>query len=169
MGTTTGAHASDATVQAEAETVIVDAFAADQQLALEHRPPRLPVGEGAWVEVDARGDDPPVFVEAYARQGTLKGAQLKKVAQDILKLALLRRRAEHAQARAVIVFASAEAEASVTGWLRQAAHTFDVDLCVVDIPEQIRQRILAAQERQKMTNVELPASDVADDLTLQHH
>lgn len=69
----------------------------------------------------------------------------------------------------MIVYASAEAEASATGWLRQAAHTFDVDLCVVDTPEQIQQRILAAQERQKTTNVEMPASDVADDLNPAAH
>jgi hypothetical protein len=117
-----------------------------------------------WVEVDARCEDPPVFVEAYARQGRLKGAQLKKVAQDVLKLALLRRNSAHREARAVIVFASAEAERSITGWLRQAAATFDVELCVVDIPDKDRQQILAAQERQKMTNIELSASELADDL-----
>lgn len=166
MGTTAGAHASDSTVQAEAEAVIIDAFAADQQVVLERRPSRLPVGEGVWVEVDARSEDPPVFVEAYARQGRLKGAQLKKVAQDILKLALLRRQSAHAEARAVVVFASVEAERSVTGWLRQAAATFEVELCVVDIPEQDRQRILAAQERQKMTNLEMSASDLAEDLAV---
>jgi hypothetical protein len=144
--------------------VIVDAFAADQRLVLEHLPSRLSVGEGVGVEVDARCEDPPVFVEAYARQGRLKGAQLKKMAQDILKLALLRRQSAHADARAVVVFASAEAERSVTGWLRQAAATFDVELCVVDIPKEDRQQILAARERQKMTNIELPASELAGDL-----
>jgi hypothetical protein len=35
------------------------------------------------VAVDARSPDNSVFVEAYARQSSLKGAQLKKIGQDI--------------------------------------------------------------------------------------
>jgi hypothetical protein len=76
-------------VQRQAEVDIVTALAADQSLKLNSKPGRVTLRGGVWVEVDARSDNGSVFVEAYARQGELKGAQLKKIGQDILKLALL--------------------------------------------------------------------------------
>lgn len=105
------------------------------------------------IEVDARSEDGHLFVEAYARQGALRGAQLKKIGQDILKLALLRHQAAHARARFVIVFASSEARDSVRGWLRYAAEQFGVELRVVALPDGMREQILAAQQRQVMVNL----------------
>jgi len=119
---------------------------------------------GVWVEVDARSEDGTVFVEAYARQGNLKGAQLKKIGQDILKLALLKREVSHVNARAIIAFASQEACDSVRGWLRRAAEAFDVEFCVVSITAQLQEQILLAQGRQLMVNVEAMVADVAEDL-----
>lgn len=111
------------------------------------------------IELDAISFDGTVVVEAYARQGALKGAQLKKVAQDVLKLALLERAGGHVQRR-VIVFASVEAEQSVGGWVRLAADHFGVEFLVVEIPEALRGLILSAQGRQVMVNVDLVAADI---------
>jgi hypothetical protein len=80
-------HLSDSAVQREAEAMIVDGLGA--QLGVGLLPGgRLQVGGGAHVQVDARSENGGVLVEAHARQGALKGAQLKKVGQDILKFAL---------------------------------------------------------------------------------
>jgi hypothetical protein len=76
--------------------------------------------------VDAATADRSTVVEAYARQGKLKGAQLKKIAQDILKLALLKRQPGHERTETIIAFASQEAHDSISGWLQEAAAEFGV-------------------------------------------
>lgn len=130
------------------------------------RPKTLPTPGGSFVQLDACSEDNGVLVEAYARQGRLKGAQIKKISQDILKLALLRRDDARSSSRAIIVFASEEAEASITGWVRSAAREFGVELLVVDIPEDVRNEIRAAQARQVMVNVPVAADEVAEDISL---
>lgn len=115
---------------------------------------------GVRIEVDAATRDASVVVEAYARQGRLKSAQLKKIAQDILKLALLKREPGRQSTAAIIVFASQEARDSVSGWVGQAADSFDVTLKVVDIPENLREQIRLAQSRQVMVNLDQVADDV---------
>lgn len=157
-------HSSDSAVQRQAEVDIVTALAADQGLKLSSKPRRVTLRGDVWVEVDARSDDGSVFVEAYARQGELKGAQLKKIGQDILKLALLKREADHRGARAIIAFASQEACDSVRGWLRRAAEEFGVEFHVVAIGADLRERILAAQRRQVMVNVQSSLADVVEDV-----
>lgn len=103
-------------------------------------------------------------MEAYARQGSLKGAQLKKIGQDILKLALLQLEATFAGTRAIIAFASDEARDSVRGWLRRAADAFGVELLVVPISKDLRNEILSAQSRQTMVNIDATLADIAEDV-----
>lgn len=55
------------------------------------------------VPVDAASSDNRVLAEIFARQGTLKGGQQKKVAIDTLKLITVR--AEHPDTRLVLCFA----------------------------------------------------------------
>jgi hypothetical protein len=154
---------SDSTIQKKAEKEIVEAaaLALGVPLVRDREVTKISVGENAHVEVDAISPDGAVVVEAYARQGTLKGAQLKKIAQDVLKLSLLERSGAHVDRR-VIVFASAEAEQSVRGWVRLAAEHFGVEFLVVKISQDLRDLILSAQGRQVMVNVD----QVADDLVV---
>ena len=146
------AHLSDSAAQRVAEAVIVERLGdlLDVKLTAGGR---VSVGGGAYVEVDARSDESGVFVEAYARQGRLKGAQLKKVGQDILKLALLRRLPQYVDARIIIAFASPGAHDSIRGWLARAAEEFGVELMTVDIPADVREQIIEAQQRQVMVNL----------------
>lgn len=157
-------HQSDSAVQREAETAIIDALAAKLGVALVGGG-TLPLDGGAHIHLDARSENGKVVVEAYARQGTLKGGQLKKIAQDVLKLALLRREPGYTDVRPIIVFASEEARSSITGWVQHAAGVFGVELHVVDIDQGLREAILATQFRQKMVNVDVSA--VADDVTMR--
>lgn len=157
-------HQSDSAVQRDAERAIIDALAAQLGVVLVGGG-SLSLSGGVRIQLDARSEDGRFAVEAYARQGTLKGGQLKKIAQDVLKLALLRQEPDHADVRPTIVFASEDARSSITGWVRRAADVFGVELHVVDIAPELREEILATQEAQKMVNVELPTA--ADDLTLE--
>lgn len=145
-------HQSDSHVQRDAEEVIVRAAA----VALGVRslqPARVRLDHGVQVEVDGVCPDRLVFVEAYARQGALKGAQLKKISQDVLKLSMLRRTLSTVGLRTVIVLASSEADRSIRGWVRHAADVLDVEFLVVDLDEPLRGRIVSAQAGQVMVNV----------------
>jgi hypothetical protein len=123
-------------------------------------PGKISITDRVTIEVDAATADRLVVVEAYARQGKLKGAQPKKIAQDILKLALLKQQPGRERTAAIIAFASQEAHHSISGWLRQAAKVFDIDLVVVDIDPELRQQILEAQRRQVMVNLDQFAEDL---------
>lgn len=153
---------SDSAIQRDAEGAIVAALAAKLGVALVTGG-TLPLSGGVTIQLDARSEDGKFAVEAYARQGVLRGGQLKKIAQDVLKLALLRREPDFAQVRPIIVFASEEARSSITGWVKRAAEVFDVELHVVDIDPELRAEIVATQELQRMVNV--PLLSVADDIT----
>lgn len=134
-------------------------------IGLKQQPGKFGLQGGVSIEVDAATDDGSIVVEAYARQGRLKGAQLKKVAQDILKLALLKREPDREQTEAIIAFANQEAHDSISGWVRQAPESFGVQLVVVPIPEALHQEILRAQGRQALVDVDEIADDVAPTVT----
>lgn len=155
-------HQSDSHTQREAEEEILAGLAASLGVVLA-KPERVALSGGVFVEVDAATSDMGVVVEAYARQGRLKGAQPKKIAQDVLKLALLKREPGWERTRTIIAFASHEARNSISGWLARAAAEFGVELFVVEVSEELRARILDAQRRQVMANADL----LADDLVVQ--
>ncbi|MEJ7630697.1 MAG: hypothetical protein WKF54_14005 [Nocardioidaceae bacterium] len=156
-------HLSSSVVQTMAEDKIVAAVAAARGIHLIWKPGKITLAGGVYIEVDAATADESVVVEVYARQGKLKGAQPKKIAQDILKLALLKREGGRKCTEAIIAFASQQARDSISGWLRQAAETFDVKLEVVDVPQDLRDQILRAQSRQVMVNLDQVADDVGID------
>lgn len=158
-------HPSNSAVQKSAEASIIAAAAAALSLDLvrDRQATSISIGDHVHVEVDAATYDQSTVVEAYARQGTLKGAQLKKIAQDVLKLALIKQHRAPADTVAVIVFASDEAQRSISGWVREAADRFGVCLMTVEIPPEVRAAIVQAQSRQVMIN----AIDVADDVSLE--
>ncbi len=162
----TSEHVSDSAVQREAEAHIVSALAAQLGLPGALRPRRVDLA-GSYVQLDACAEDESVLVEAYARQGKLKGAQIKKISQDVLKLALLKSDERFRDSRAIIVFASDEALNSITGWIRAAAAQFSVELEVVTIPDGLREKIRAAQALQVMVNAEVPLDSLADEVVGQ--
>jgi hypothetical protein len=154
-------HLSSSAVQTWAEREIVCALADKLGVELVLQPGKILLSGGVYVEVDGATSDQRVVVEAYARQGKLKGAQPKKIAQDILKLALLKRESGRGSTRAVIAFACQEARDSISGWIRQAAVAFGIELIVVEISEQLRAEIGVAQLRQRMVNLDHAAGDIA--------
>jgi len=158
-------HLSNSAVQLKAANEIIAALGADLGVAFSRRPRRIQLSTGANVEVDAATEDEKIVVEAYARQGKLKGAQPKKIAQDILKLALLKKERDREETRTIIAFASTAARDSIAGWLREAAYAFGVELMTVSVSDELRAEILSAQARQVMVNLDLVADDlgISDD------
>lgn len=140
-------HVSDSAVQREAERVIRERLA--QRLGIDLMPQAVHLVAGAPVQVDAASPDGSVLAEIFARQGELKGGQQKKVAIDTITI-----RRERPGTRLVLAFADSDAAAYATGggWVAQALRTWDVDVEIVDIPEELRNKIRAAQAAQTMVN-----------------
>lgn len=150
---------SNSEVQRRAEVIIRERLA--ERLGVRLSPKVVVLAAGAAVHVDAVSPDGGVLAEIFARQGELKAGQQKKVAIDTLKLITIRR--ERPNATLVIAFADNEASTYATGdgWVAQALRTWGVNVEVVEIPEEMRSEIRAAQKQQVMVNAEDIAEDVA--------
>lgn len=152
---------SDSGVQRRAEAVIRDRLAGRLGMPLEPKVVRL--AAGAPMHIDAVSRDGLLMAEIFARQGELKGGQQKKVAIDTLKLITIRR--ERPGTKLIVAFADEEAAAYAQdgGWVAHALRTWGVDVEVVEIPRELRDEIRAAQSKQRMTNADEEAGDVAGD------
>ncbi|MTD44897.1 hypothetical protein GKE82_11485 [Conexibacter sp. W3-3-2] len=143
-------HVSDSAVQRHAEEIIRGLLA--ERLGVALAPRTITLEAGAPVQVDAASSDGAVLAEIFARQGALKGGQQKKVAIDTLKLITIHR--EQPAEKLVLCFADHEAAAYATGggWVAQALRTWGVKVEIIDLPEDIRGEIRAAQDGQTMVN-----------------
>jgi hypothetical protein len=147
-------HQSDSAAQRMAEPLILAGAA--KRLGVDLAPATLKLDGGARVDVDGVNLDHQTFVEIFARQGALKGAQFHKVARDALKLITIARAYDNATT--AIAFGSAGAAVCVTGssWLAEALKTWGVKVIVVELDPAARDAVIAAQARQIMVNQELP-------------
>jgi len=112
-------HQSDSTEQQTAQEYMLNALENDLGICFNPEA-RLPNEVG--VQPDAIDPDNKVVVEAYARIGEVKGAQLHKIKGDILKLALIEKKIGPGW-RKIMCFASDEAAKYVRGmsWMAEAA------------------------------------------------
>lgn len=141
-------HKSDSTEQQAAESFILAAVA--KRLSLE-----FDESASLGIGVKPDGIDPrnKVVVEAYARVGPLKGAQLHKVKGDLLKLAYIEKKLG-AGWRKLMCFGCHEAASFLLGasWAAEAARSFGIEVIVEPLPQEQAQSVMAAQERQRMVN-----------------
>lgn len=113
-------------------------------------PARIHLPDGSYVEADGVSSEPPVLVEAWAHQGPPKSAQRNKVLADALKLVHVSA-ALGGRHRKILCFsdeAAAKPFLSRKAWYAGALRTLDVQVHLVDLPPEWRQRILEAQKRQ---------------------
>lgn len=142
-------HVADSKVQRDAEIIIRGLVA--ERLGVGLDAARLRLSPTTSVQVDAASDDEQILVEIFARQGALKGGQVKKVTQDAFKLLTLQR--DRPNARLYLAFASVEAAAYATnpkGWITEALRVWGIEVLVIDVPDETRTALLAAQARQVM-------------------
>ena len=139
--------AGDSAEQRAAEGEMLRILA--RQLGVTLKARRFPAKDGARAEVDGVSDHPPVLVEAWAHQGPPKSAQKAKVLTDAFKLVWLERRFLPG-ARKILLFSDAAAARHFQGrtWAAAAIADSGIELIVVDLPDDRRAAILAAQARQ---------------------
>jgi hypothetical protein len=141
-------HKSDSTEQQTAEEHLLRAI--EKKLGLH-----FVEGATLGIGVQPDGIDPvnKVVVEAYARVGELKGAQLHKVKADILKLVYIEKKLG-ASWRKIMCFGSNEAASFLLGtsWAAEAARIFCVEVHVELLSIEQATLVKAAQKRQRMVN-----------------
>jgi hypothetical protein len=144
------AHLSDSSEQRSAEPLIRQAVSV--AVGVELTPKSLRLDGGARVDVDGVARDETVFVEIFAHQGRLKGAQFHKVARDALKLITLGR--SRPESRLIIAFCDADAAAcvSASSWLAEALRTWRIEVFVANLDADVCAGLRSAQARQVMVN-----------------
>jgi hypothetical protein len=144
------AHQSDSHEQRSAEPLIRHAVSV--AVGVELAPQSLRLDGGARVDVDGVAPDESVFVEIFAHQGRLRGAQFHKVARDALKLITLGR--SRPESRLIIAFGDTHAAAcvSASSWLAEALRTWRIEVFVANLDADVRAGLRSAQARQVMVN-----------------
>ncbi len=137
----------DSQAQRDAESVMV-AILADK-LGIPLAPRRVDLGEGRRVEIDAVDAEHSVLCEAWAHQGAPKSAQRNKVLTDAFKLAFTARMLGGSP-RLILLLSDEAAAAPFRGrsWYAAALETFGVEVHVVDLPADVREKVQEAQVKQ---------------------
>lgn len=143
-------HQSSSHEQRSAEALILAALSVELGSVLSPRTMYLP--GGSRLDVDGVADDPLIFVEVFARQGPLRGGQHHKVSTDALKLVTLGR--AYPDARLVLAFGDVAAAKTLSGrsWKAEALKTWNIEVFVAEIDDEVRDGLRAAQLRQRMVN-----------------
>ncbi|PZS30878.1 MAG: hypothetical protein DLM58_12930 [Pseudonocardiales bacterium] len=134
--------------QRAAERVMLDVLAV--RLGVRLDPARLTVPSGARVEIDGADLERTVLVECWAHQGKPKAAQRHKVLSDALKLTWIGSTI-YPRPQLILCLSDPIAAApflrTTRTWAACALTDLDIGIEVVELPEDIRLGILAAQER----------------------
>lgn len=111
---------------------------------------RVHLPDGSYADLDGLSDDPPVMVEAWAHQGPPIGGQRNKVLADALKLSHVAGQLGEGH-RMVLCLSDPDAARPFLGrsWYAGALRTLGVEVAVVELDEEVRAGIRAAQARQR--------------------
>ena len=135
--------------QRDAERVMLDLLGRQLNVALE--PATIAIASGARVEVDGADANRTVLIECWAHQGSPKAAQRHKVLSDAFKLTWISRTI-YPRPRLILCLSDPVAAAPFLpggkSWAAQALQDLDIGVWVVDLPDEVRQMVRAAQERQ---------------------
>ena len=109
--------------------------------------------EYTYIQPDFYSAEYCIIGEIFAHIGKPKKAQDKKIANDILKMLLLEKLAGKYYRKIIVVCDELE-EKKMKGSsaLSESIRQFAIEILYIQIDEQLRQEILNAQKRQKMTN-----------------
>jgi len=110
---------------------------------------RFDLPAGGWLEIDGYCESPRILCEAWAHIGKPKPAQKNKVMADTMKL-LFAASVAPGQQRLILAFADEVAASHFRGdsWMAQTLKAKGIETYVVDLPNDVRERILSAQNRQ---------------------
>jgi hypothetical protein len=135
--------------QRAAERVMLDLLGERLKLALNPLPIYVPTG--ARVEIDGADEHRSVLVECWAHQGAPKSAQKHKVLADALKLTWIAS-TMYPRPRLILCLSDPLAAApfvpNARSWAAQALVDLGVSIELVELPHDLREGIIQAQQRQ---------------------
>ena len=121
------------------------------RLGLELNPDTITVPSGERVVVDGADESRTVLAECWAHQGSPKSAQRHKLLADAFKLAWIATTLNPRPQLILCLSDPAAAAPFIPGgrsWAARALQDHRIAVCVVDLPDDLRQRLLEAQRRQ---------------------
>lgn len=140
--------AGDSSTQRKAEAVMLRLLG--KRLGVSLAPRRFEFPQGFRVEIDGADHLTTVLVEVWAHQGAPKSAQKHKVLADALRLLFVASTLPTTP-RLILCLsdpAAAHHFTSARSWAAAALQNFGVDVEVVNLPDDLRAEIAAAQTRQ---------------------
>ena len=108
----------------------------------------------SYIKPDFYSAQEQIVGEIFAHVGKPKKAQNNKIANDILKMLLLDKISKITHRKILVVCDQEELKAlQGQSALSESIRQFGIEVLFVELDEKIKQQILNAQDRQKMTNV----------------
>lgn len=121
------------------------------QLGVELNPATITVASGERVKVDGADVSRTVLAECWAHQGPPKPAQRNKVLADAFKLAWIAT-TRYPRSKLILCLSDRQAAAPFIpggrSWAARALQDHRITVSVVDLPDDLRQRLVEAQRRQ---------------------
>jgi hypothetical protein len=135
--------------QREAERLMLDLLGTELGVVLD--PARVGFPSGVRVEIDGADSERTVLVECWAHQGKPKAAQRHKVLADAFKLNWIDS-TMYPKPRLILCMSDpAAAEPFLPtsrSWAARALQDLAISISIVNLPDHVRQRVQAAQQRQ---------------------
>ena len=146
---------SNSIEQQRAEEKIFNLIEKRLKVSLEKNPVLyLSNNKYTYIQPDFYSAEHRVIGEIFAHIGKPKKAQDNKIANDILKMLLLEKLSGK-NYRKIIVVCDKKEEEKLKGLsaLSESVRQFGIEVLYIEIGEELRNEIIKAQERQKMTNI----------------
>jgi len=139
--------AGDSSEQQETEQWLVDALSKKLGVTLTKK--RWFLDGGSWIELDGFCESPMILCEAWAHVGPAKSAQKNKVMTDAFKLLFVNALLE-GNGQRILLFADDDAAAHFQGnsWMARCLNEYDITVEVIELPRQLKAKVLNAQKRQ---------------------
>ena len=107
----------------------------------------------SYIQPDFYSAQEQIVGEIFAHVGKPKKAQNNKIANDILKMLLLDKISKTTYRKILVVCDQEELKAlQGQSALSESIRQFGIEVLFIELDEKIKQQILNAQDRQKMTN-----------------
>ena len=152
----TARHKSSSHIQLQAEDELFQEVEKQLNISLAKNP-KVSVSEDRriYMQPDFYSAEHCVIGEIFAHIGKPKKAQDNKIANDILKMLLLEE-TKGKEYRKILVVCDRSEEKKLNGdsVLAESIRRFGIEIMPIEISNELREKILKAQELQKMTNVE---------------
>jgi len=136
----------DSTEMREVETSMIAELG--RRLGMQLSPRSFVLPEGGRLVIDAASGDAQFLCEAWAYQGPPRAPQRHEVLAEAFKLHFLAQ-VLGGDRRLALLFGDAQAAAPFRGskWFAQALRMMGIEIHVVDLPEELRRRVITTQER----------------------